>query len=65
MKRLLREFFRLNQHMLTLPIDLVVVPKRGLDVASINYWTVEAELTPALTRIIRDFRSNRPAADAS
>jgi hypothetical protein len=42
-----------------LPLDIVVVPKRGVDVDSLTYQDVEAELGPVLRRIVKDFSRAR------
>jgi ribonuclease P protein component len=53
-RRVLREFFRLNQAMLGKPLDIVVVPKRSLDPRRIDLALVEQEFLPALSRLDRD-----------
>ena len=54
-KRVVREFFRLHGPELTLPLDVVVVPKRHVDARSLDQDTVAADLGPLLARIRRDF----------
>lgn len=53
-KRVLREFFRLFQHELDAPLDIVVVPKRALDPACVDLNMVRQELLPVLKRL-REF----------
>ncbi|HWR02451.1 MAG TPA: ribonuclease P protein component [Humidesulfovibrio sp.] len=53
-RRVLREFFRLNQAMIRRPLDIVVVPKRNLDPKSIDMALVEQEFLPALSRLDRE-----------
>jgi ribonuclease P protein component len=50
-KRLVREFFRLHQHDFALSADIVVVPKRGISVDSMDFALVSAELGPLMTKI--------------
>ena len=50
-KRLIREFFRLQQHDFILSADIVVVPKRGLCVQTLGLAQVRAELDPLMKRI--------------
>ncbi|GAB1411175.1 hypothetical protein MASR1M90_23290 [Desulfovibrionales bacterium] len=50
-KRILREFFRLHKHRLSLPADIVVVPKRGLRVRQLSLSQVQEELTVVLEKI--------------
>lgn len=54
-KRVIREFFRLHQHRVYLDLDFVVVPKKRIKPAQVDYWQVEREISPALTRIQQDF----------
>ena len=51
-KRLVREFFRLQQHDFATSADIVVVPKRGVSVDSMSFAQVAAELGPVMTRIV-------------
>lgn len=53
-RRVLREFFRLNQAALGLPIDIVVVPKRNLDPKIVDLALVEQEFSPVLSRLSRE-----------
>jgi len=53
-RRVLREFFRLNQGMIDRPLDIVVVPKRCLDPKNIDMALVEQEFRPVLSRLLRD-----------
>jgi len=50
-KRVLREFFRLHQHELSAPMDIVIVPKRHVDAKSLGLAQVESELAPMLARV--------------
>lgn len=50
-KRVLREFFRVNQQVLPGATDIVVVPKRGLDAGQVDLAMVVAELLPLLPRL--------------
>jgi len=50
-KRVLREFFRLHQHSISIPGDIVVVPKRGLSVHNLGLAQVREELEPLLHKI--------------
>lgn len=52
-KRVLREFFRLHQYAIDLPLDIVVVPKRNLDAGSLNLALATEELLPALETVQR------------
>ena len=56
-KRVLREFFRLNQGLITPQVKLVAVPKRHLDANRLNLHLLELELLPLLERIAQDFRT--------
>ncbi|NCC59021.1 MAG: ribonuclease P protein component [Synergistales bacterium] len=51
-KRLVREFFRLHQHDFHLRADIVVVPKRGVCVDSMDLAQVSSELGPLMTKIV-------------
>jgi len=50
-KRVLREYFRLHQFDCTLPLDIVVVPKRNLEAKQLTLALAEEEFTPLLNRI--------------
>ena len=50
-KRLIREFFRLQQHDFILSADIVVEPKRGLCVQTLGLGQVRAGLAPLMKRI--------------
>ncbi len=52
-KRLLREFFRLNRDRIQTPVDYVVVPKRHVDAKRLDMDTVREELLPLLDRTQR------------
>ena len=52
-KRVLREFFRLNQSLIPEAVKIVVVPKRHLDVSSLNLKMAEDELLSVLEEIRR------------
>ncbi|MDR2502807.1 MAG: ribonuclease P protein component [Deltaproteobacteria bacterium] len=62
-KRLLREFFRLNQAHLPSGLDMVAVPKKGLDPLRLSYGLVEQELFPLLTGLFKHYgqKRDRPA----
>lgn len=47
-KRVLRAFFRLHQHLMPERMDIVAVPKRHLEVAQVNLHFVSAELAAVL-----------------
>lgn len=51
-KRLIREYFRLHQHDFRLRADIVVVPKRGVCVDSMDLAQVSSELGPLMTKIV-------------
>lgn len=53
-KRLLREFFRLNQHDLLMNADYVVVPKRHIKPDRLTFSQVQAQLSKVMVRIARD-----------
>lgn len=50
-KRVLRAFFRLHQHLLPESTDIVAVPKRHLAVAQVNLHFVSAELGAVLMQV--------------
>lgn len=50
-KRVVREFFRLHQNDVPGGLDLVIVPKRSLDVSRLNLDLATKELTSLLARI--------------
>lgn len=52
-KRVLRAFFRLHQHLLPERVDIVAVPKRNLDVAQLDLPFVSAELAAVLGQVQR------------
>ena len=55
-KRLVREFFRLHQHHWAIQADIVVVPKRGLNIQTMNLEQITAELAPLMSRIADQLR---------
>lgn len=57
-KRVVREFFRLHQHEIDLPLDLVIVPKRRLDPGQLDITLAEEEFAPLLSRIREAARKN-------
>lgn len=60
-KRVLREFFRLNRPTLPNGFDIVAVPKRNLDVPGLTLASVAADLEPLLLRVRADLeRMTRP-----
>ena len=52
-KRLVREFFRLHQNKIQIPMDIVVVPKRRIDAKHLNLEAVKKELLPLLALCAR------------
>lgn len=50
-KRVLRAFFRLHQHLLPERVDVVAVPKRHLAVKQVNLHFVSAELAAVLAQL--------------
>jgi ribonuclease P protein component len=50
-KRVLREFFRLNQREIPNGIDLVVVPKRRLDPERVDLKFVTQEILPIIHKL--------------
>jgi len=50
-KRVVREFFRLNQTDVPDGLDLVIVPKRSLDVRRLDLDLATQDLKPLLTRL--------------
>jgi len=52
-KRVLREFFRLNQLRMPPSVDMVVVPKRSLEVDTTTLHTVSSEFYPFLESVYR------------
>lgn len=50
-KRLVREFFRLRQDRLPQGLDVVVIPKRGIDTRTLNLEQVTQDLAPMLSRL--------------
>ncbi len=53
MKRLLREAYRLNKHVLSVPCDIVVVPRPGW--RDLSLAAVEAVLRKALSHVEQTF----------
>lgn len=58
-KRILKEFFRLNQHRLDMDVDvdIVVVPKKHLLPGKLSYFQVDRELSPVVSRICNELKS--------
>ena len=56
-KRILKEFFRLNQHRLDMDVDIVVVPKKHLQPEKLSYARVDRELSPVVSRICKELKS--------
>lgn len=56
-RRVLREFFRLNQGLVDQSVDIVVVPKRNLDPKTVDMALVEQEFSPVLPRVMREVRA--------
>lgn len=50
-KRVVREYFRLHQHELELPLDMAVVPKRKLDPRQLDLALAGKEFGPILSRM--------------
>ena len=50
LRRLIREFFRLQQRTLPTGLDFVVVPKRHLNIGCMDYHQVAKELSFAVAR---------------
>ncbi|WP_147822786.1 ribonuclease P protein component [Salidesulfovibrio onnuriiensis] len=50
-KRVVREYFRLHQNELDLPLDMAIVPKRKLDPRQLDLALADEEFTPMLSRI--------------
>lgn len=63
-KRLLREFFRLQQHNWRLNCDIVVVAKRSIDPDILTLDSVTAELTPLIQRLEREDAPKQPPSCA-
>lgn len=59
-KRVVREFFRLHQDLISLSLDFVVIPKKAIDVGRLDLAQVQRELTPLLRKIHARARSARP-----
>ena len=47
-KRVLREFFRINQAQIPSAMDIVVIPRRSLNVAELGLASASNELLPVL-----------------
>lgn len=50
-KRVVRDYFRLHQHEITWPVDIVVVPKRSLNAKQLDLAGAAEEFSGALRRI--------------
>lgn len=61
-KRLVREFFRLNEQQIPKGRDYVVVAKRGLQAERLNLAHVENDLRPLIAKIESDF-AHKPGID--
>lgn len=64
-KRVLREFFRLEQQRIPPALDIVVVPKRSLDPDQVCLEAVSRELVPVLEDVRVFAARNIAAAEAS
>ncbi len=53
-KRVLREFFRLHQRRLVLPVDIVAVAKKKSDAGNIVLDAAKRELLPLIDKIQKD-----------
>ena len=51
-KRLLREYFRLQQNDFYAPVDIVIVPKRKFNVRGLDLSAVADDITPALNKYL-------------
>lgn len=56
-KRLIREFFRCSRGNIGPGLDVVVVPKRGIDVRSLTLQDLTHELAPLLRKAARQATS--------
>jgi len=54
-KRVLREFFRLHQDAMDLPLDIVAVAKKKPDAGKVGLDAATRELLPLLDKIHKDF----------
>lgn len=52
-KRVLREFFRLHQHLMPCAIDVILVPKRQFEARTISLSSVTPELCELLAQVHR------------
>ncbi len=50
-KRVVREYFRLHQLHVDLPLDIVIVPKRNLEAKQLTLALATEEFTPLLSRL--------------
>ena len=62
-KRVLREFFRLHQFQMPAAVDLVVVPRRTLNVGGLTLASVASEFLPLLEDIRRRMLLACPAEE--
>lgn len=62
-KRVLREFFRLHQHLLPHDMDIVAVPKRHLKPKNVTLGFVTQELLPLIVDIRQDASCNVESKD--
>lgn len=53
-KRVVREYFRLHQVDIDMPLDIVVVPKRNLEAKQLTLAHTTEEFTPLFTRILAE-----------
>lgn len=51
-KRLLREYFRLQQNEFSAPLDIVIIPKRKLNVRGLDLSSVAADITEPLKKCL-------------
>lgn len=58
-KRLIKEFFRLNQNNIYLDLDYVIVAKRKIYSQSLTYSMVEKDLYPVIQKIQSDLRKGK------
>ncbi len=54
-KRLIKEFIRLHRHEIKEDLDVIVIPKRDLNVKGLKYKDVESELYPVFTKLKKEY----------
>ncbi len=63
-KRVVREYFRLHQYDVELPLDIVMVPKRNLEAKQLTLALATEEFTPLLNRIKTEAAASQRGNDA-